>query len=159
MKMYDYEVEQPFKISKGMGIKYTYNGGKYVSEKKDKRRVIVKVTSFIGVSPDAEHYYSTLNIYSLGAKEVGEKGNCISFTPNAPEELKGFDIEITYISKKNLVKKGMFLGVEMSIKKGEQTPRFDDLVLLKKRTIEELNRLFPKEDGWDWDLNELEEEK
>ncbi len=157
--MYDYEVEQPFKISKGMGIKYTYNKRKYVSEKSDKRRVIVKVTSYIGISPDAEHYYSILNVYSLGAKQVGEKGNCISHTPNAPEELKGFDIEITYISKKNLVKKGMFLGTEMSIKKGEKTRRFDDLELLKKRTMEELNRLFPKENGWVWDVNELEDAK
>lgn len=157
--MDDHEINESFDAKQGVGIKYKYNGEDYISVCEAKRRVKVSVSSYIGISPGAEHYYGRLTVYDLWAKKIDQKENSIHSTPNKPKEMEGFDIEITYISTKTVIKRGLFLDTEMSIKKGDRTTRFDDKKLLIERIMFELNRLFPKNKGWDWDLGDLDELK
>ncbi len=157
----DYEIKEKISSKEGIGISFKGNDETtYQTIIEGKRRVSLSITSWIGTAVSwAKHYYASFNYYSLNVKvtaipktekyhKVGDK---LGLSCNTyPEKAKGKRIEITRILDKDLIEAD---GYKWN--KGDRTESFESITQLKKRILEEVNRLFDKEE-WEVNLSELE---
>lgn len=150
---------KPFPKNYGVGLQFKDNENiLYETVCTYPRRIIVEFSSFVGVSPEAIHYYGKLTCYGLSFKilkipskqkqdswnhKVGDIVNIMgSFTKYVPEESQTIEILI----RRKLTKKEIGSERFENYKYGDYTECYNTLSTLKKHTKKHFNRLFG--DGW-----------
>ena len=90
-----------FNASDGVGSIYKYDGVKHVAILNDARKVTLKISTWIGLSPGAVHFYGTL--YVNGLKFIDPNGRKHNFmgAHKLPKNTESIYIEL----KRQLTKK------------------------------------------------------
>ena len=130
---------------RGVGIKFTSQGTKYITQPRDSFRVSVSISSWMGISWNATHYYGKLEIDDLSVKALSgrNKGKILGVTCREfPEEAEGFDLEVRKKAKANEYSLDMYGRKKIIAKRGELTRCFTDKKELLETLEREFNRLF-----------------
>lgn len=152
--MYSFECKE-MKYGMGVGAIYETDGETYIAIEQFPRKVRLDITSWIGTSPGATHYYGTINVSDLSFKEQNTKDSCISFCgyvdKNYPDSVRGVKLELTRkLSKKDL-KTERFHDYRLN----EVTECFNTKEELLEVAIKEYHRIFCQDGcGWVFEIDD-----
>lgn len=150
---------KPFPKNYGVGLQFKDDRNiLYKTVCNYPRRVTTSISSFVGISPEAVHYYARLISYGLGFKVLkipnkkkqdrwGHKvGDIVhisgAFDKYIPEEAQTIEILI----RRKLTKKEISTERFETYQYGDYTDCYNTLSTLKRHIKKHFNRLFG--DGW-----------
>ena len=131
----DTEIDFKIPADYGVGCEFTHGGGEFITfyEGDYPRKVVLDITSWIGRTSGAIHYYGTLKIHSLKQRNI-KSGDLSYITASAPVESRGLQIELTRpLTQRDMMIDGgdRFRGA----KTGERIKNFDSKEEVQSRAI------------------------
>ena len=146
LKKSDTDINSIIPKTYGIGIKFCHCGGDFVTcyEGDTPRKVVLDITSWIGMTAGALHYYGTLKIESLKQRNL-KSGSVSYLCASAPKESTGLQIQLTRpLTKKDMLIDGgeRFRGV----KTGERIRNFDSKEDVKLAAVQFFKKHFSS--GW-----------
>ena len=146
LKKSDIEINLKIPPNYGIGCKFSHCGGEFITvyEGGFPRKVFLDITSWIGRSYGAIHYYGTLKVQSLKQRNI-KSGDLSYLNASAPVESRGLQIDLTRpLTRKDMLIDGgeRFKGA----KNGERVKNFDSKEDVQAGAIKFFKKYFPS--GW-----------